>query len=146
MIIFTLDANGKPVPVQMDANGNIPVVTPDPVVRVPYSSFVQYTNLALPAGASTQTVWTVPANEWHKMSFLSLAYGGTVAGVSINMRVTRGVTDYIFKTFTGFITYQFQALEASLIIGPGDTIRAAINGATLNDDFLAYVFTERLYP
>jgi len=124
--------------------GNITVDGLSPSIFRPVASHVRLDNIALPAGASIQSILTVPANQIYRLTGLSLIYVGTVAGVTMTARITDGANVYPFYKVGTVVSGELYASTFSNILASGQSITVAIAAATLNDDFVGTVFCERI--
>lgn len=140
--IDELTTNGEKI--KLDSSGRIVISTDQPSALRPTSQSVGVTNLALPAGASTQTIATVPANELWRMTFATHRYVGTVAGVTMVSDVVIGGNVYPFL-YTPVVTNGFIYTQLLNVLLPaGASVQTRITGATLNDDYQGVIYAERI--
>lgn len=127
-----------------DSSGRLIVVTPQPNYLNPVSQIVTFSNLALPAGASVQTIYTIPASQRMILKHFTYRYFGTVAGVILLPRINRGGTVHILDRNPGIASNEVFKLQMDIILNAADIIEVRIDGATVNDDLIADVFLSRI--
>lgn len=124
--------------------GDVPVSQPDNSFLSPVGAYNTVSNLSLPAGNSTQTIFTVPTSQRIQLDHVAIQYTGTVAGVTLRAAVVRSSVIYPFASYTGITSGQIYHTPVSLILEAGDDVVARILGATLNDDFVGYEYHRRM--
>lgn len=109
------------------------------------SKIVHYENLAVPAGLSTFDTYTIPTDEYYRLTQDALRYIGTVAGVVLYFVVVRGGVQSVVHNFAGITSNIAVGGSLNIIVMPGDILRVTVTAATLNDDLIADFFMERLH-
>lgn len=102
-------------------------------------------NLSLPAGNSTQTVLTVPANQNWRMTFFSHRYVGTVASVTLISDVVIGADTMPFLSTPIVTSGTIYTIALNVLLPPGAVVQTRVFGATLNDDYNGVAYAERVY-
>src|SRR5438046_1040056 len=82
--------------IKVDASGRLIVDGETPSLFRPTPKTTLFSNTALPAGTSVQTLATVPSGEIWRFTMISMQYVGTVAGVTLRARLNNTVTTSAF--------------------------------------------------
>lgn len=100
-----------------------------------------FSNLTLPAGSSSQDFPALTANAFTVITNWSVAYVGTITGVSVNLiRRAGGTTDYLVAKYNApVISGNYFLWNGFLVCKSSDVLRMNVFGATLNDDLLASI-------
>lgn len=131
--------------IKTNSSGNVMIDGDSPSLLRPVCKNGRFTNLALPAGASNQQAVTVPASEYWRLTCVSIRYIGTVAGVTLLIRVTSGAVGLTFYNLLTVVSAQWYTQMVNLLMIPSDILEVAVVGATLNDDLDLVYFAERVY-
>lgn len=124
--------------------GTLIVNGPSPSVLNPTGINTRYENLNLPAGASVQTIFTVPANQTYQLTTFVQRYTGTVAGVSVTARIEDGATILQFFQQSPPVSGVFYTIVCDILLSAGNVLSCGLGGVTLNDDYLALAFCKRI--
>lgn len=151
-----VDANGDIIPdmdsvtttggkIKLDSSGRTIIDGESPSLLRPEPKAAQFSNLTLPAGTSTQTVFTVPANQAYKLSAISYMYTGTVAGLTIANAIYTVAAYLYFEVRTPIVNGAWYLTLFNALIQSGYSLVCQVIGATLNDDIYVNYFAERVY-
>jgi hypothetical protein len=135
-IFYAEDPNKQPVPLLVDAQGNLLVAQYQPpntplgiVDRI--ATFNSYNSL--PAGSSDFAQTTVPANQiWH-ISQISMIYAGTITGVTILAKFFNGSALQTFTSTISPVNGAVNIIIVDLYMKAGDYLNFTIRGAHLGD-------------
>lgn len=144
MIAHGKDSSNLVVPILVDSAGRVIIDASQPSTLYPASVTTQGANGNLPAGTSSQSVVTVPAGQLWRMTYFTMIYAGTVAGVTMTARVSTGSSFYNFFRAAGLTSGAPNTLAINVLLEAGWEIQVVITGATLNDDYSAVVWAERI--
>jgi hypothetical protein len=144
-LVYGKRSTNEIIPVAVDANGYLLATYDNPYFLRPAQRNTFFSNLALPAGASFQTIVTVPAGEYWRVTTCTIAYVGTVAGVTINGRGYDGTNSWIVFDRNALTSTQWYPNSFNLILNPAQSFLVQVVGATLNDDLYVSLLAERIY-
>ena len=125
--------------------GNITVDGQSPSIFRPISSPIFYQNLVLAAGTNTLSIYTIPASQGFRLTTWSMAYVGTVAGVTIQGAVVNGADNVRFASQVAPVSGQLFPSVVDVLLTAGMILTANVFGATLNDDFYASIHLQRIF-
>lgn len=137
-------SGGVATPLLVDASGHPIIDGASPSLLRPIPKSIRFVNLALPAGTSTQTGLTVPANSIYRLTHFAMRYDGTVAGVKLYAIVNTGVDSIVFAFVTPPVSGSVYPQVVNILLNAGWTVEVLVLGATLNDDLYEYVCVEQV--
>jgi hypothetical protein len=101
-------------------------------------------NLNLPAGTSTQTIFTAPANQTFEIYAVTLQYIGTVAGVVLVLGFSLGGVLTLYNKVSPPISSTLYVFNMDVKISDADYVYCYITGATAGDDFHGWCMGARI--
>lgn len=140
-----VDASGRPIisasqltttggKLLVDSNGRLVVTQDEDYLSEFVPTLARYENIALAAGTNVLDAYTVAANQVYRVNVLTVAYFGTVAGVTVRAAVYNGTDNFNLNTFSPVVSGVFYSFYPNMHVSAGWIIRLVITGATLNDD------------
>lgn len=127
-----------------DSSGRLIVVFPQPSWSNPLGVLSSFTNNSLPAGTSTQTIYTIPTSQRMVLQMITYQYTGTITNVTLTPQINRSSTIYKLSRETGIANNEVFKLFPQILLDAGDVIEIVVTAATLNDDLNADVFLNRI--
>lgn len=143
-IIHGKQTTDQVTPIAVNSAGAVLVELSSPTVILPVPATTLFSNLSLPAGSSTQTAYTVPSSQVHRLTGVTLVYVGTVATVTLRARVNNGTDAFAFYYVSPPVSNVPNTILVDILLGAGWTIECLIGNATLNDDIYVGVMVERV--
>jgi hypothetical protein len=165
MLTYGKDSNDNVIPLLLDASGNIIVsasqlTTTGGKIKVDSSGRVTinvdepnalnptgiatfFANTSLPAGTSSQILYTVPASQRVRVTQSHVRYDGTVAGVRLEMIAIIGSGGAIIGQVPTVVSGSYYSFISDVLLEAGDSIQCNVYGATLNNDLYAGVAGQR---
>jgi hypothetical protein len=99
------------------------------------SQATRYLNTALAAGTNTIDLAVISAGEIQEITNMAVNYLGTVAGVTVEVKLRRATINYSIHEWITFVSGVTQSWQGKFILKPSDNIRIIITNATAGDDF-----------
>jgi hypothetical protein len=128
----------------VDASGNQIIDGLSPSIYHPLSAHAVFSNTNLPAGTSTQTIFTCPASQTIRMTNFSFVFVGASAGVIINSSIKRGASYIRFQYIVTPTSLGFYPIAINAILSPGDAVVCLVSGITAGDDLYCDFIAERI--
>lgn len=131
-------------PLTVDPSGALYVIGKENSYLNPGAVSVFFSNTALPAGTSTQILSTVTSGQTWRLTFISVYYIGTVAGVTLTTRIYDGSNNHRILYTAPPVSNVPVTLPLDIIVNSGNRIETVVTGATLNDDLVGSIFGQRI--
>lgn len=144
MLLYGVDSSNAIKPMLVDSSGRVIVTSSSPSSLVPSPIFAVLSNPALPAGVSTQIIYTVPAGQVSRLTYMSVRYTGTVAGVTLNVRLFDGTNSILIDDVVVPVSGLAYPYNVQILLNAGHTVRCAIIGATAGDQFYGSATLDRI--
>ena len=139
--------NSDRLKVLVDAiTGIISIAAQEMTFLNPIGAALIYENLSLAAGSSSQSALVVPEGERYQLDHFAFRYNGTAAGVTVRPYFERAGVLVFLSQYPTIVTGQYYPENISMILEYGDIFGFSVTGATLNDDFRAYLIYRRIKP
>jgi len=134
--IHGVDTNKTLIPLLVDATGKA-IVTSPAMNSIIINSVIskEFSKLNCAAGTNWLEGDIVPANKILRVTYVSLKYIGTVAGITIGFGIYDGVTRLGYTFTSPVVSGVNYGYLADLYIDTGWYPTSVVTGATLNDDF-----------
>lgn len=144
MLLYGRQSTNEITPLLVDSLGRVIMASASPSSINPIPGGIRFENFNLPAGASNQTIATVPAGQVWRIKVYGAYYAGTVAGVQIHMTfIIAGIVinvDYIAPPINAGV----KLIYPDALLGAGDKAEAAVFGATVGNDFIGFLVYDRV--
>ena len=139
-----LDSSNRLKVLLDSVTGSISVTAVEPHELKPTPAVSFFSNVALPAGSSTQTVLSVTSGQRYRLKWFRMEYTGTVAGVTLRARINDGSVTGAFFFASGLTSSVPVFTPLDVLLASGWSIEIVVTGATLNDDLFSTIFYERV--